>query len=571
MPYCMNCGQQLPDGARFCSTCGTPAGETSNNSQRQQEWAGRIVKCPMCGEDIPSFTGICPSCSHEINSARISPTLQSFVHEIDECDMQIASQPAKPESGWSSWSDVGKVIWIIVGFSTCCVSWLIYPLFFWVFPLIKNNLTHPLSDAERQKLSIIENCVVPNDRESILEMLMYIKSKIAFLNHGKADGRSAFWAKIWFNKAEHLNQKVEMMFPDDEIAQKTYIGIQNASKSLKRRSAAKAIIGVIILLIYLFPFLAFILSLNGENSDNSSINDYNSILEQETSETNCSTESTSVKVLTTTSTTIVTDTSITELTTNETTTESQSEETSTSLTTQVTTEPQSEETASLSSQTITTCVIEKNSVYTYMHDEWNLYVATAITDEIVQIERWEKMLSSSKAVSFESIIGTYEINDSENAFAWLDEEHTAFKFVLPDSGGWLSEDEIVVFTVAIDDSNKHKGSNYNKELACYSYTNDDWHMYRAIPLTENLMKIEAWCRSFAFGSYGLYGYDVCILDIRGTGSDFEWTDDTHTSFTVTLHDPKNKTYWKKPCLVVMSLENEDYVYSDVVSLLENAN
>lgn len=77
-------------------------------------------------------------------------------------------------------------------------------------------------------------------------------------------------------------------------------------------------------------------------------------------------------------------------------------------------------------------VIEKGTEYTYMSDEWNLYVATAISDRIVKIENWGKTLSSSKTVDYKYDVGTYKINDEINAFSWLDNEHTAFAITIQD-------------------------------------------------------------------------------------------------------------------------------------------
>lgn len=32
MPYCPNCGAPLPDGAKFCGSCGSPASAASSNA-----------------------------------------------------------------------------------------------------------------------------------------------------------------------------------------------------------------------------------------------------------------------------------------------------------------------------------------------------------------------------------------------------------------------------------------------------------------------------------------------------------------------------------------------------------
>lgn len=48
---CTNCGQQLMGNVKFCSNCGTPVvGNNVKGNERKQEWAGKLFKCPNCGE-----------------------------------------------------------------------------------------------------------------------------------------------------------------------------------------------------------------------------------------------------------------------------------------------------------------------------------------------------------------------------------------------------------------------------------------------------------------------------------------------------------------------------------------
>lgn len=47
---CAKCGTQLPDGAAFCSVCGTPAAAADLNT------------CPRCGAHLQPSTVFCPSC-----------------------------------------------------------------------------------------------------------------------------------------------------------------------------------------------------------------------------------------------------------------------------------------------------------------------------------------------------------------------------------------------------------------------------------------------------------------------------------------------------------------------------
>lgn len=216
---------------------------------------------------------------------------------------------------------------------------------------------------------------------------------------------------------------------------------------------------------------------------------------------------------------------------------------------------------------IGTLSITKGTEYAYMTDEWNVYIATAISDNIIKIANWDKTMSNAKSVEHDYDVGTFKINDSENGFAWVDDEHTAFVLTFKDkNNSKFKKGGTATFTININDSDKNKGSDYSKDIACFSYQNDDWHLYRAIPLTETLIKIETWYRSSSAGTF-LFGYDLCLIDTTSGNTDFEWTDDEHTSFSITMRDEENKSEWKKETFVVFILENEDYTYFDVKSYL----
>lgn len=221
------------------------------------------------------------------------------------------------------------------------------------------------------------------------------------------------------------------------------------------------------------------------------------------------------------------------------------------------------------SNEITNFSIEKDAEYAYMSDEWNVYIATAISDSIIKIENWGKTLSSSKTVEYQYDIGTYKINDSKNGFSWVDNEHTAFNITLQDkNNSRLKNPHTVVFTININDSDTFKGSDYDEKIACYSFKNDDWHMYRAIPLTDTLVKIETWSRSSSADNF-VYGYDVCVIDTENTDTDFEWTDEERTSLTITMQDAENDYYWKSQAFVAFTLENTDFTYKNAKAYLDS--
>lgn len=74
--FCMNCGQQLPDGARFCLQCGTPQGEVKPVAAPNPEPPKSVneptlvpAMCPNCGAHLrvdPSYKlARCGACGTE--------------------------------------------------------------------------------------------------------------------------------------------------------------------------------------------------------------------------------------------------------------------------------------------------------------------------------------------------------------------------------------------------------------------------------------------------------------------------------------------------------------------------
>lgn len=61
MAFCVNCGQELVEGAKFCANCGKAVDGNSSNSQRKTVYDGELHKCPNCGETINAFVTICPT------------------------------------------------------------------------------------------------------------------------------------------------------------------------------------------------------------------------------------------------------------------------------------------------------------------------------------------------------------------------------------------------------------------------------------------------------------------------------------------------------------------------------
>lgn len=252
MAFCSNCGKELAAGAKFCFECGTPV-EKTDETVRRTVYSGEIHKCPACGEVLQSMTAICPACGHEINSAKLASALKEFIDEINECDKIIANTPKKelPKKGWKSWKKSTRILWVILNIFTSCVPLVIYlalPLF---RPLLRSNATPELSSTEQRKVALIENFTFPNDRESVLEALLFIKSKMAFLASEKANEKNSFWLCLWNTKATQLHQKANILLNNDPIAETAYSEIVASKNTIEKKIRIRAGVGAAIIVIFI--------------------------------------------------------------------------------------------------------------------------------------------------------------------------------------------------------------------------------------------------------------------------------------------------------------------------------
>jgi hypothetical protein len=93
-----------------------------------------------------------------------------------------------------------------------------------------------------------------------------------------------------------------------------------------------------------------------------------------------------------------------------------------------------------------------------------------------------------------------------------------------------------------------------KSYYTYYFENDNWHTYKAYWFDTNLINIETWSRFSTDDPLEMY-YDLLTIDISSNDTDFEWADDQHSSFIITLEDPENY-YFEGQKLTVFSYRDE---------------
>ena len=194
--FCSNCGTKLNEGAKFCHGCGFAVGtvtpsappvvEQPKTQERQQEYVGKILKCPHCGSAVTERTVVCPDCGMEITGRSAVSSVQAFKEQL----MEIESHRKKAFGG-------------------------IFSVYSSVAP------------ADKQKLSLIRNFPIPNTIDDILEFVMLAIANIDVSLSKKSWANSSRSMEVfamempkvisnaWVSKLQQAYQKAEILFPNE--------------------------------------------------------------------------------------------------------------------------------------------------------------------------------------------------------------------------------------------------------------------------------------------------------------------------------------------------------------------
>lgn len=186
MAYCMNCGKELPDGAKFCAECGTAvnAAASGNSNQRKTVYDGEIHKCPNCGDILDAYESVCKTCGYERRGTKVTSSVQELARKLEAIESQ---RPTKKATS--------------------------------VFTLAFSQ--GHLSTTDEQKINIIQSFPIPNSKEDIMEFAVLAISNIdpdAFSTwnnpapYNTTPKRAI--SSAWMSKFEQAYQKGRLMFRD---------------------------------------------------------------------------------------------------------------------------------------------------------------------------------------------------------------------------------------------------------------------------------------------------------------------------------------------------------------------
>ncbi len=152
MAFCINCGEKIKDGAKFCNECGAPVVESG--SKRRISYEGEMHKCLNCGEILQSFVTNCPACGYELRGTKASTTVSDFA---------------------------------------------------WKLAQMENNSA---------KVTFIRNIPIPNNKEDIFEFMILASTNFD-ANFSNVGSERKEISDAWISKIEQGYQKAKLLFGND--------------------------------------------------------------------------------------------------------------------------------------------------------------------------------------------------------------------------------------------------------------------------------------------------------------------------------------------------------------------
>lgn len=234
--YCVNCGEKVATGTRFCPSCGynlasydntknnTPATENIESiysagqqksveseiksvtvqPQRQQEYVGKVYKCPNCGSVVNLSDAVCSSCGYHLAGKDALGSVKDFQNKLLAMEMRRPARKA-----------------------------------------VRLNLPDTLDSTDKQIISLIKSYPIPNSIDDIVEFMLLAVGSIDIGKAKKSIFNSDTWSGVsrereisraWVGKMEQLYAKAEMLFPNEPEFARVKELYDNTMKKLKMNS-----------------------------------------------------------------------------------------------------------------------------------------------------------------------------------------------------------------------------------------------------------------------------------------------------------------------------------------------
>lgn len=225
MAFCINCGHQLADGAKFCFECGAKVNDSAaaRAESRKIIYDGEIHRCPNCGDILGAYESVCKSCGYELRGAKATSSVQELARKLEAIEEQ--RPPKKMTSVFKQAFTQGHI---------------------------------PKTDE--QKINLIQSFPIPNAKEDIMEFAVMAIANVdpdvfsTMSTNPYSNAPKQAISNAWLSKFEQAYQKGRLMFgdsPELENMHSLYVAKKRAIKIKKNAQwiVMGILFGVLALLI----------------------------------------------------------------------------------------------------------------------------------------------------------------------------------------------------------------------------------------------------------------------------------------------------------------------------------
>lgn len=168
--------------------------QPSSNSARQQEYVGKVYKCPNCGSVVGAMDAICSSCGFYLTDRNVGTSVQRFQEQLGEIENKRYD---KHSGGYK------RSLKEVIGIGEDERE----------YDLIRKIL--------QEKIALIKIFPVPNTVDQIVEFILLAVANID-VNESKRTiwnkkGKSDSISEAWIAKMQQVYQKAKMLFPNDPM------------------------------------------------------------------------------------------------------------------------------------------------------------------------------------------------------------------------------------------------------------------------------------------------------------------------------------------------------------------
>ena len=182
--------------------------EKAEKSAPKSTKFGDVRKCPVCGALVPALAVSCAECGYEFTGINASSSSQTLAKQISEIQERATKQKAEIRASGKYTTESRSVV---------------DP-----FSPLEKALDTVDDAAEEEIESLVNNFPVPNAKNDLFDMILFLKS------HGYDDKY-----KECIERARHL-------YPDDSL----FIKIREEAKADKKKETIKVILVILALSLF---------------------------------------------------------------------------------------------------------------------------------------------------------------------------------------------------------------------------------------------------------------------------------------------------------------------------------